>query len=74
MQRLVLITYLTLALAAVGQALHTQKQAPGTQDKQQTRDVPNLGADADTQDTALEHTERKRKTAEDPVESASLSL
>ena len=68
MKTLVLITYLILVLAVVGQAAHVQNEATGKPAKLQDRDVPNRSDRA--RDTALDRTERIDETEKDGTESA----
>jgi len=68
MQPLVLITYLVLVLAVVGQAVHVQNEVTGEPAKLQVRDVVNR-SDGE-RDTALDRTERIHETEKDLTEPA----
>lgn len=68
MHPLVLITYLVLVLAVVGQAVHVQNDATGNPVKLQVRDLPNRNDGA--RDTALDRTERIHETEKDRTEPA----
>ena len=68
MKPLVLIIYLVLVLAVVGQAVHVQNETTGKPAKLQVRDVPNRSDGA--RDTALDRTERIHETEKDRTEPA----
>jgi len=64
MKALVVVTYVVLFLAVVGQAVHVREEAPGEPEKLEVRDVPNRSDSP--QDIALDRTERLHEYA--PVE------
>ena len=68
MKPLVLITYLVLVLAVIGQAIHVQNESTGEPAKLQVRDVPNRSDGP--RDTALDGTERIEETEKDRTEPA----
>jgi len=64
MPRLVLIIYLALVLAVVGQAIRGKEQVTAAPDEQQVRDVPNRGADARDADPSVDEREAAENRAE----------
>ena len=68
MKPLVLITYLVLVLAVVGQAVHVQDEATAKPANLQVSDVPNRSDGA--QDTARDRKEQVHETEKDHTESA----
>jgi hypothetical protein len=68
MKPLVLIIYLVLVFAVVGQAIHVQDEATREPAKLQVSDGPSRSDGA--RDTALDRTDRIRETEKDLTESA----